>query len=91
MRNILKLCCIVFLFSCENDDFITSPENISTNDTLAILSGMWYYKFRVLDKITVDSTVSVYKLTKYINSTRKGLKDRKKKFKIVKDSITCIE
>lgn len=71
-------------------DPVTTPSIVATNDTLAILSGMWYYKTRVLDKIKVDSTTSVYKLTYKINKARAGLTDRKKIFKKAKDSIDCI-
>ncbi len=73
-------------------DFVTTPEHIATNDTLAILSGMWFFKDKVLDKIDIDSTTTVSKITRKINGKRKkGLKDRKKRFKKAKDSITCIE
>ncbi|EDP94707.1 hypothetical protein U8527_07075 [Kordia algicida OT-1] len=71
-------------------DIVNTPSEVATNDTLAILSGMWYYKTRVLDKMTVDSTTTVYKLTKKINEARAGLKDRKKRFKKAKDSIDCV-
>jgi putative chitinase len=70
-------------------DPVKSPNIISTNDTLAILSGLWYYKTRVVDKITIDSTTTVSKVTSPINPKLKGLKDRKKKFQKVKDSINC--
>ncbi len=71
-------------------DPVTTPGIIASNDTLAILSGLWYYKTRVVDKITIDSTTTVKKVTKPINSAKKGLADRKARFKKAKDSINCI-
>jgi len=71
-------------------DFVENPDLVSNNDTLAILSGLWYYKTRVLDKITVDSLATVEKITIKVNGTaKKGLKDRKQRFEIAKDSIDC--
>lgn len=63
---------------------------IATNDTLAVLSGLWYYKKRVVDKITIDSTTTVNKVTYPINPELKGLKDRKEKFQKAKDLIKCL-
>jgi putative chitinase len=71
-------------------DPVTTPSLLKTNDTLAILSGMWFYKKYVLDAITVDSTTTVKKVTKRINSGNKGIDDRKARFKKAKDSINCI-
>ena len=71
-------------------DPVTTPNIISNNDTLAILSGLWYYKTRVSDKITIDSTAAVKDVTEKINGKlKKGLKDRKERFQKAKDSITC--
>lgn len=72
-------------------DPVTTPNIIATNDTLAILSGLWYYKTRVEDKITIDSTTTVDKVTLKINGkAKKGLKDRKQRFNKAKDSINCL-
>ena len=71
-------------------DPVSNPNIISSNDTLAILSGLWYYKVRVDDKINVDSTTTVDDVTLKINAKKKGLKDRKERFKTIKDLIKCI-
>ena len=71
-------------------DPVTTPSIIATNDTLAIISGLWYYKTRVVDKITIDSTTSVSQVTKPINPAKKGLTDRKQRFQKAKDSINCL-
>jgi len=71
-------------------DPVTTPNLIATNDTLAILSGLWYYKTRVVDAITIDSTTTVRKVTKPINPGYSGIEDRKERFKKAKDSINCL-
>ncbi len=70
-------------------DPVTTPSLLKSNDTLAVMSALWYYKKRVLDKITVDSLSTVRKVTKKVNGGRNGLTHRKKIFKKAKDSITC--
>lgn len=70
-------------------DPVSNPDIIASNDTLAVLSGLWYYKTRVVDKISITNSTSVSKVTKPINPKLKGLKDRKKKFQKAKDSINC--
>jgi putative chitinase len=70
-------------------DFVSDPNIISNNDTVAILSGMWFYKKRVLDKITIDSTTTVEKVTKKINGGTVGLSSRETWFNTIKDTINC--
>lgn len=70
-------------------DPVTTPSLIKTNDTLAVISALWFYKTNVLDKITIDSLTTVKKITKKVNGGKKGLSHRKLLFKKAKDSITC--
>ncbi|WP_203258598.1 glycoside hydrolase family 19 protein [Hyunsoonleella ulvae] len=72
-----------------DNDFVKSPETLKDNDTIAILSALWFYKTKVLDKVTVDSTTTVKKVTLKVNGGDNGIEDRKKHFKKAKDSITC--
>lgn len=71
-------------------DPVTSPEIIADNDTLAILSGLWYYKTRVVDAIEINQSTPVSKVTYPINSGLTGLDDRRQKFNKAKDSINCL-
>lgn len=72
-------------------DPVTSPDIIASNDTLGILSGLWYYKIRVVDVVTIDSATTVDKVTILINGKKKiGLADRKERFQKAKDSINCL-
>lgn len=70
-------------------DPVTTPSLLTTNDTIAVVSALWYYKNRVLDEITVDSLTSVKKVTRKVNGGKNGLRHRKKIFTKAKDSITC--
>lgn len=72
-------------------DPISSPDIIASNDTLSILSGLWWYKVKVDDQIAVDSITTVDAVTLEINGkAKKGLADRKQKFTTAKDSIKCL-
>ncbi|WP_417195242.1 glycoside hydrolase family 19 protein [Bizionia sp.] len=72
-------------------DPVTEPEIIASNDTLAVLSGLWYYKTRVINEINIDSSTTVDNVTVKINSkSKKGLTDRKERFQKAKDSINCL-
>lgn len=71
-------------------DFVSNPEMLKNNDTIAILSALWYYKTSVLDKISVDSTTTVKSVTKKVNGGINGLIDRENIHSKAKDSITCL-
>ncbi|MFC5194553.1 glycoside hydrolase family 19 protein [Bizionia hallyeonensis] len=72
-------------------DPVTEPEIIASNDTLAVLSGLWYYKTRVINEINIDSSTTVDNVTVKINGkSKKGLTDRKERFQKAKDSINCL-
>ncbi|MGC6429436.1 MAG: glycoside hydrolase family 19 protein [Jejuia sp.] len=70
-------------------DFVKSPDVLKDNDTIAILSALWFYKINVIDKVVIDSATTVKKVTKKVNGGYNGMDDRKKHFKKAKDSITC--
>lgn len=70
-------------------DFVGNPDLISTNDTLAIMSGLWFYKVKVIDKINIDSTTTVRKVCIKINGGTNGLSDRMQRYQTSKNSIFC--
>jgi putative chitinase len=74
-----------------NKDFVTSPDLLTSNDTVSVISALWFYKTNVLDKITptVDSTTTVKKVTKKVNGGKNGLSHRKEIFNKAKNLITC--
>lgn len=71
-------------------DFIENPDLISSTPELSIISGLWFYKTKVLNKIAVNTTTTVEKVTSKINGiAKKGLKDRKQRFQAAQNSIIC--
>ena len=70
-------------------DFVDTPNLISDNDTISILSALWFYKTNVIDKITIDSTATVEAVTKKVNGGTNGLPHRKEIHTKAKDSIDC--
>ncbi len=71
-------------------DILSNPELVASNETISIISALWYYKNNVLDKITVDVNTSVSKVTHRVNGGTNGIKDRKAKFESTKSNIDCI-
>lgn len=69
------------------DDFVTSPDLLTSNSRIAIISAMWFYKENVLDEITVNSTTTVKSVTEKINAAAAGLADRKSKFNSAKEHV----
>jgi putative chitinase len=68
----------------------TSPANLSDpNGIQSVLSAMWYFKSRVLDKMTIDAGTTVKKVTREINSGKKGLAKRKNYFNKAKVKLNC--
>jgi predicted chitinase len=71
-------------------DFLNNPELLKTNDTIAIISAMWFYQKNVMNTVVIDSTTTVKKITKKINGGINGLSHRESIFNVAKDSINCI-
>ena len=73
-----------------NTDLVTNPDLISTNTNIAIVSALWFFKNNVLDKITIDTTTTVKKVTRKVNGGKKGLKHRKEIHTKTITNIDCI-
>ncbi|QMU65278.1 MAG: hypothetical protein GKR88_13895 [Flavobacteriaceae bacterium] len=73
-------------------DFVANPSLITSNDTIAVMSALWFYKTEVMDRISpgIDSLTTVKKITYRVNRGENGLPYRKEIFNKAKDSITCI-
>ncbi|WP_133242658.1 hypothetical protein [Flavobacterium psychrotolerans] len=69
-------------------NFYQEPDNISSG-LHSVLSAMWYFKYRVLDKMTIDANTSVKDVTKKINSGLKALDKRESFFESAKNKINC--
>jgi putative chitinase len=62
-------------------DFVTNPNEISSNIELAVLSALWYYNTKV--KITVNRETTVEEVTNKINGGENGIKARKIIFNLI--------
>lgn len=72
------------------NDFVSNPDLIASDQNVGILSAMWFFKDRVLDKISDISQLTVDNVTQKINGPFKaGLDDRKNWFEIAINMITC--
>jgi putative chitinase len=70
-------------------DVAQHPEILETEAELAVESGLWFFKDRVLDRMNVDKNTSVEAVTKKINGNKNGLADRKSKFNSTKENVNC--
>ena len=70
-------------------DFVLNPELIASNKELSVLSALWFYKKKVLDKITVDDDTSVEKVTELINGGDNGIEHREELTEKAKKEIDC--
>ncbi|MBP6411575.1 MAG: hypothetical protein KA313_10785 [Pseudarcicella sp.] len=71
-------------------DVVSNPNLISSDDNLAVLSGMWFFKKNVLDRIKdFDNKANVVNVTIKINPGKKGINDRQTKFINAQKTINC--
>lgn len=72
------------------DWFYYGPDNLSDiNGIHSVLSGMWFFKRNVLDKMTINNTTPVKKVTKKINPALKKLNERKNYFNKAINVLNC--
>ncbi len=68
-------------------DIVTNPELIASDLQIGIISAMWYFKTRVLDRL---NELTIANITKKINVTYQvGLEERKSWFETAIEFITC--
>ena len=67
-------------------DFVTNPDLLSSDEDIAVLSAMWFYRENVLNKIVVDNNTSVDRVSKKINKYEES-KIRKKRKEIFDDKV----
>ena len=61
-------------------DIISNPDILISNDNLSIISAMWFFKKKVINRIDIDANTTVEQITLLINGGTIGLQDRKNKF-----------
>jgi putative chitinase len=69
-------------------DFVSSPDNISSDAELAVMSGLWYFKVRVIDSKALrvaggfaDTDASVKQVSMLVNGGTNGLAERQALYK----------
>ena len=73
-------------------DFLNNPSQVASSTKVSVISALWYYKTRVLNRIEIDASTSVEDVTIKINKRKRGLENRKTKTKRAKDHIEdCID
>lgn len=71
--------------------FYTSPDNLSTIDVHAVLSGMWFFKNRVLNKMDINASTSADKVTRKVNkgTDTKSKTKRQVYLALGKEKLNC--
>lgn len=72
-----------------NLDLMNNPEALSSDPTISIVSALWFYKTRVLNKIAVNGNTSVERVTKKVNGGKVGLNGRKSRFNAAHQYVKC--
>ncbi len=76
-------------------DIMNDPDLIATDKNLSILSGLWYFKERVLDKLS-ENEMTIFNVSILINNPRakvsndiNGYNDRNNKYNNATQMINC--
>ncbi|GAB1857039.1 glycoside hydrolase family 19 protein [Flavobacteriaceae bacterium MHTCC 0001] len=70
-------------------DFIKTPDLLASDLEIGIISALWYFKNRVMNKVSIDNNTSVTTITKKVNGGTHGLKDREEIHTKAKKDIDC--
>lgn len=76
----------------ESINLIENPDSLTNNSELAIISAMWYYKNKVVNKTLLKHNLNepVRVITKKVNGGLNGLLDRVNKYNDCEINIDCI-
>lgn len=56
-------------------DILAHPELLNDNKAIGVISGVWYFKNRVLNNLDVNDKTSVKAVTEKINGGINGIDD----------------
>ena len=70
-------------------NFVSSPDQINSSAENSLISALWFFKENVLDKININSSTPVYKVSRIVNGGKNGLPEREKIFKTLQSYIDC--
>jgi len=76
----------------QNIDFINDPDIITNNSEIAIISAMWYFQNKVINKTRLSSGFNepVREITKKVNGGLNGLSDRITFYNTCDIKINCL-
>ena len=73
-------------------DFVNNPSEVASSNKIAVISALWYYETRVLNRVQVNENTSVEDVTEWINPAMRELDERITKTQHAKDNIEdCID
>jgi len=70
-------------------NLMNNPSGLSSDQSVSILSGMWFFQTCVLNKITVDENTTVEQVTQIVNGGTNGLSTRQSYFNAVQGKVPC--
>ena len=74
-------------------NLLTNPGLLASDKKIAVISALWYFKNRVIDKLPngINTNTSVKKVTKKVNGNgNKGLTHRKELHTKAKENVNCL-
>ena len=72
-------------------DIVNTPNLVASDNSLSILSALWYFKVNVLDKLAIDENTTAKAVTYKINGGYNGLPDRIARFNNAVLNIDCLD
>ena len=70
-------------------DLLSHPELLNDNKSIGVISGLWYFKNRVLSRIDIDDQTSVESVMKKINGGKNGIDERIRLYDKAQVDIQC--
>jgi predicted chitinase len=70
-------------------NFISSPNQINSSSATSLISALWFFKTRALDKISINSNTSIDRVSLIVNGGTNGLPERRKVYKTLQSYINC--
>lgn len=72
-----------------NWDFVKNPDLVNSNAEIAMISALWFFQTRVINKISIGEKTTVKSVTRIVNGGYNDLDKREVLFGIVEKNIDC--
>ena len=69
-------------------DVLSQPELLNDDKTIGVISGLWYFKARILNH-TITAKTSVDDVTYWVNGGTNGIDERRALYKKAQRDIRC--